>query len=119
MEFPAELFLILKDDAVKVALNVPANLENSAVATGVERISFHSNPKERQCQRKFKLPVALISHTSKAILKIHQARLQQYMNQELPDVQARFRKGRGNEDCQHSLDHKENKGIPEEHLLLL
>ena len=45
---PAELFQILKDNAVKV-LNMPANLENSAVATGLEKVSFHSNPKERQC----------------------------------------------------------------------
>ena len=50
---PAELFQILNDDAVKVlaALNMPANLENSTVATGLEKVSFHSNPKERQCQR--------------------------------------------------------------------
>ena len=54
---PAELFQILKDEAVKVAtLNMPANLENSAVATGLEKDSFHSNPKERQSQRTFKLP---------------------------------------------------------------
>ena len=53
---PAELFQILKDDTVKsVALNMPANLENSAVATGLEKVSFHPNPKERQCQRMFKL----------------------------------------------------------------
>ena len=52
---PVELFQILKDDAVKsAALNMPANLENSAVATGLEKISFHSNPK--QSQRLFKLP---------------------------------------------------------------
>ena len=50
---PVELFQILKDDA---ALNMPANLENSAVATGLEKVSFHSNPKERQCQRMLKLP---------------------------------------------------------------
>ena len=50
---PVELFQILKDDA---ALNMPANLENSAVATGLEKVSFHSNPKERQCQRILKLP---------------------------------------------------------------
>ena len=49
---PAELFQILEDDAVKV----PANLENSAVATGLEKVSSHSNPKERQCQRMLKLP---------------------------------------------------------------
>ena len=53
---PVELFPILKDDAVKVLqLNMPANLENSAVATGLEKVNFHSNPKERQCQRILKL----------------------------------------------------------------
>ena len=46
---PVELFQILKDDAVKVLHSMPANLENSAVATGLEKVSFHSNPKERQC----------------------------------------------------------------------
>ena len=57
---PVELFQILKYDAVKVlhmpGLNMPANLENSAVATRLEKVSFHSNPKERQCQRMLKLP---------------------------------------------------------------
>ena len=54
---PGELFDILKDDAMKVrALNMPENLENSAVATGLEKVSFHSNPKEGQCQRILKLP---------------------------------------------------------------
>ena len=53
---PAELFQILKDDPVKeLQLNMPANLENSAVATGLEKVSFHSSPKERQCQRMLKL----------------------------------------------------------------
>ena len=52
----AELFQILKDDALKVLHSMPANLENSAVATGLEKVSFHSNPKERQCQRMLKLP---------------------------------------------------------------
>ena len=59
----------------------------------LEKVSFHPNPKERQCQRMLKL-LALISHASKVMLKILQARLQQYMNRELPDVQAGFRKGR-------------------------
>ena len=78
---------------------MPANLENSAVATGLEKVSFHSSPKEGQCQRMFKLPtIALISHASKVMLKILQARLQQYPNRELPDVQAGFRKGRGTRD---------------------
>ena len=77
---------------------MPANLENSEVATGLENVSFHSSLKERQCQRMLKLPQnALISHASKVILKILQARLQHYMNQELIDVQAGFRKGRGTE----------------------
>ena len=72
------------------------NLGNSSVATGLEKVSFHSNPKERQCQRMLKLlTIALISHASKVMLKILQARLQQYVNRELPDVQAGFRKGRG------------------------
>ena len=72
---------------------MPANLENSAVATGLEKVSFHSYPKERQCQRMLKLPtIALISHASKVMLKILQARLQQYVNHELPDVQDGFRK---------------------------
>ena len=54
---PVELFQILKDDAVEIAaLNMPANLENAAVATGLKEVSFHSNPKEGQCQRMFKLP---------------------------------------------------------------
>ena len=52
---PVELLQILKDDAVSAALNVPANLENSAVVTGLEKVSFHSSPKERQCQRMLKL----------------------------------------------------------------
>ena len=75
---------------------MPANLENASVATGVEKVSFHSNPKERQCQRMFKLPtIALMSHTNKVVLKILQAKFQQYVNCELPDVKAGFRKGRG------------------------
>ena len=74
---------------------MPANLENSAVATGLEKASFHSNPKERQCQRMFKLLHNCTHLTRKVRLKIFQAWLQQYMNRELPDVQAGFRKGRG------------------------
>ena len=65
------------------------------MATGLEEVSFRSNPKERQCQRMLKLQHnALISHTGKEMLKILQARLQQYMNRELLDVLAGFRKGR-------------------------
>ena len=66
------------------ALNMPANLENSAVATGLKKVSFYSNPKERQCQKCSNYrTIALISHASKVTLKILQARLQQYVNHEL------------------------------------
>ena len=74
-------------------------MENSAVATGLETASFHFNPKEKQCPRMFKLQHnSHISHASKVMLKILQASLQQYMNHELPDVQAGFIKGRGIRD---------------------
>ena len=66
------------------------------MAIGLEKVNFHSNPKERQCSNY--RTIALISHTSKAMLKKFQARLQQYMKRELPDVQAGFRKGRGTRD---------------------
>ena len=73
---------------------MPANLENSAVFTGLEKASFHSNPKERQCQKMLKLPHNCIHLThSKVTLKIFQPRLQKYVNRELPDFQAGFRKG--------------------------
>ena len=73
-----------------------ANLENSAVATGLEKVSFHSNPKERQCQSCSNYStIAFVSHASKVMLKILQVGLQQCMNQELPEVQAGFRKDRG------------------------
>ena len=78
---------------------MPANLENSAVATGLEKVSIHSNPKERQCQSVLSCcTMALISHASKVMLKILHARLQQYVNHELPGVQAGFRKGKGTRD---------------------
>ena len=78
---------------------MPANLENSPVATELEKVSFHSNPKEMQFQTIFNYrTIALISDTSKLRLKILQARLQQYVNCELPDVQDGFRKGRGTRD---------------------
>ena len=66
---------------------MPANLENSAVVTGLEKISFHSNPKKgnaKECSNY--RTIVLISHASKVMLKILQAKLQQYMNRELPDV---------------------------------
>ena len=78
---------------------MPANLKNSAVATGLEKVSFHSSPKKsnaKECSPYHK--TALISRASTEMLKILQARLQQYLNRELPDVQACFRKGRGTRD---------------------
>ena len=79
---------------------MPANMENSAVATGLEKISFHIPiPKKgnaKECSNYH--TIALILHASKVMLKILQARLQQYVNQELPDVQAGFSKGRGTRD---------------------
>ena len=78
---------------------MPANLENSAMATGLEKASFHFIPKKgnaKECSNY--RTIALISHASKVMLKILQARLQQYMNPELPDIQAGFRKGRGTRD---------------------
>ena len=76
-----------------------ANLENSAVATGLEKVSFHSSSKvgnAKECSNN--CTTALISSASKVMLKILQARLQQYVNHELPDVQAGFRKGRETSD---------------------
>ena len=77
---------------------MPANLENSAVATGLEKVKFHSKPKGNAKECSNYGIIALISHASKVMLKILQARLQQYMNCELPDVQAGFRKGGGTSD---------------------
>ena len=78
---------------------MPANLKNSAVATGLERSVFIPIPKKgnaKECSNY--CTIALISHARKVMLKILQARLQQYMYRELPDVKAGFRKGRGTRD---------------------
>ena len=69
------------------------------MATGLEKVSFHSNPKERQCQRMFKYcTIALISHASKVCSKFSKPGFNRIMNHDLPDVQAGFRKGRGTRD---------------------
>ena len=78
---------------------MPANLENSTVVTGLEKSVYILIPKKdnaKECSDYH--TVALISHASKVMLKILQVRLQQYVNYELPDVQAGFRKGRGTRD---------------------
>ena len=90
---------------------MPENLEHSVVATGLEKVSFHSNPKKgnaEECSNYH--TTALISHASKVRLKILQARLQQYVNRELPDVQAGFRKGRGTRDQIASIHWIREKG---------
>ena len=95
-----------------------ANLENSGVATGLEKSVFILIPKKDSAKEYS--TVTLISYASKVMLKILQASLQQYMNQELPEVQAGFRKGRGTRDqIASSLDLGKSKGTPEKHLLLL
>ena len=95
-----------------------ANLENSAVATGLEKSVFIPIPKKGNAQECN--TIALISHASKVVLKILQARLQQYMNHKLPDVQAGFRKGRGTRDQIANICWMIKKAsIPEKHLFLL
>ena len=101
---------------------MPANLENSAVATALEKVSFHSNPKERQCQRMLTLPhIAHISQASRVIFKILQARHQQHVNHELLDVQTGLSKGRGTRDQIANIRWiiKKSKRVPEKHLFLL
>ena len=121
-EIPVELFQILKDDAVKVLCSLcqqfsktqqwPQDRKRSVFIP----IPNKGNVKECSNYR----TIALISHTSKVMLKVLQARLQQYMNYQIPDVPAWFRKGRGNRsDCQHPLDLWKNKRIPGKHLYLL
>ena len=78
---------------------MPANLENSAVATGLEKVSFHFQSQRKVMPKNAQTTAQLhSSHASKVMLKILQARFQQYVNYELPDVQAGFRKGRGTRD---------------------
>ena len=101
---------------------MPANLENSAVATGLEKSVFIPIPKKgnaKECSNFHR--IALISHARKVRQNILQARLQQYMKHEFPDVQAVFRKVRGTIDqtANIRLDHQKSKRVPEKHLLLL
>ena len=101
---------------------MPANLENSAVAMGLERSVFIPIPKKgnaKECSNY--RTIALISHANKVMVKILQAKLQQYVTCELPDVQAGFRKGRGTRDQIANICwiiKKATRG-PEKHLLLL
>ena len=100
---------------------MPANFENSAVPQDWKKSVFIPIPKKgnaKECSNY--RTVALISHASKVMLKILPARLQQYMNCELPDVQAGLEKAEEPEiNCQHTLDHRKSKRVPEKHLFLL
>ena len=103
---------------------MPANLENSTVAKELEKVRFCSNPKEKQYQRMFKLPYncTYFTYASKVMLKILHAWLKQYMNQELPDFQAGFRKSRGIRDQIvniHWIIEKARELKKNSHLLLL
>ena len=94
MEFQLIYFRSWKMMLWKCCTQYASKSGKLSVATGLEKVSFHSNPKERQCQKCSNYcTIALISQASKVMLKILQARLQQYMNCELPDVQTGFRKG--------------------------
>ena len=103
------------------ALNIPANLENSAVATGLEKVNFHSNPKERQYQRMFKLLQDCIHFTCYlSNAQNSQSQASTNVNHELPNVQARFRKGRGTKDQIANIRWIiEKTRVPEKHLFLL
>ena len=101
---------------------MPGNLENSAVATGLEKVSFHSNPKKgnaKECSNYH--TIALMSHANKVMLKILQAKLQQYVKRELADVQAGSRKGRGTRDQIANIRWiiKKAREFQKKHLLLL
>ena len=120
---PVELFQILKDDTVKVLHSICQQIwETQQWPQDWKRSVFIPIPKKgnaKECSNYH--TIALISHASKVMLKILQARLQQYMNHELPDVQAGFRKGRGTRD-QIANNHwifEKAKKVPEKHLLLL
>ena len=131
---PVQLFQILKNDSVKVLHSICQQIWKTQQWPQDWKLSVFipilkkGNAKESSDY----CTIALTSHTSKVMLKILQARLQQYVNQELPDVQAGFRKGRGKKkrkekkrqrnqrsNCQHPLDHQKSKRVPEKHLFLL
>ena len=119
---PVELFQILKDDAVKVLRSICQQIwKTQQWSQDWKRPVFIPIPKKGNAKECSKYcTVALISHASKAMLKILQARLQQYVNHEIPDAQAGFRRQRNQRsNCQHPLDHQENKRVPEKHLFLL
>ena len=120
---PVELFQILKDDAMKVLHSIRQQMwKTKQWPQEWKRSFFIPIPKKGSAKEFLNYhTIALISHASKVMLKILQARLQQCVNHELPDVQAGFRTQRNQRsNCQHLLDHQNNsKRVPEKHLLLL
>ena len=113
---PVDLFQILKDDAVKVLHSIGQQIwKTQQWPQNWKRSVFIPIPKKgnaKECSNYH--TIALISHTSKVMLKILQARLQQYMNQERPDVQAGFKRERNQRsNCQHPWDHRKSKKSPE------
>ena len=120
---PAELFKILKDDAVKVVHPLSQQIwKTQQWPQDWKRSVFVPIPKKgntKECSNY--CTIVLISHASKVMLKILQARLQQYLNHELPDVQAGIRKGGGTRDQIANIHWiiKKSKRVPEKHLLLL
>ena len=120
---PVELFQILKDDALKVLyLTCQQILKTQQWPQDWKRSVFISIPKKgsaKECSNY--CAIALISHVSKVMLNILQARLQQYMNRELPDIQAGFRKGRGTRDQIANIHWiiKKARELQKKHLLLL
>ena len=120
---PVELCQILKDDAVKVLHSICQQIwKTQQWPQDWKRSVFIPIPKKgnaKECSNY--RTIALISHASKVMLKILQARFQQYVNREPPDVQAgfRIRQRKQSPNCQHPLDHGKSKRVPENHLFLL
>ena len=120
---PVELIQILKDDAMKVLHSICQQIwKTQQWPQDWKTFVFIPVPKKghaKECSNY--CTIAFISHASKVMLKILQARLQQYLICELPDVQAGFREGRVNQrsNCQHLLDHGKSKRVAEKHLFLL
>ena len=119
---PVELFQILEDDAVKVLHSICQRIwKTQQWPQDWKRSVFIPIPKKgnaKECSNY--CAIALISHASKEMLKILQARLQQYVNCELPDIQAGFRKHRGTKiKLPILLDHQKSKRVPEKHLFLI
>ena len=114
---------MVTDDAVKVLHSICQEIQKTQQwPQGWKKSVFIPIPKKgnaKECSHY--CTIALISHASKVMLKILQARLQQYVNCEIPDVQAGFRKGRvtGGQIAKHPLDHGKSKRVPEKHLFLL